>query len=96
MSDVEMICRCGTQYFARQADLDRGWGLSCDKACAARRRDFGGKAAKRVDGLPIQRPKRKGARRFTPDARLVESDRERMHQAALDADEQGWDAHKSY
>lgn len=96
MTSVNMICRCGMPYAARQADLNRGWGLSCDKACAAMRRDFGGKPAKRADGLPIKHPKKKGAKRYTPDSRLVEADKERMHQAALDADEQGWDAHKSY
>ena len=96
MTTVNMICHCGMPYAARQADLDRGWGLSCDKHCAAIRRDFGRKAAKRADGRPIKRTNKKGARRCALDNRLVEAERERMHQAALDADEQGWDAHKNY
>lgn len=45
---VDMVCHCGTRYPARTADLKRGWGLSCSKACAAIRRDFGRPAAKRA------------------------------------------------
>lgn len=44
---VDMICHCGTEYKAREADLARGWGLSCSKACAAIRREFGRPAGKR-------------------------------------------------
>lgn len=36
---VEMICFCGNQYTAKVADLKRGWGKSCSKSCAAKRRD---------------------------------------------------------
>jgi hypothetical protein len=36
---VSLMCRCGERYVARQADLDRGWGKSCSKRCAARRRE---------------------------------------------------------
>lgn len=43
---VQMICFCGTEYPARQADLNRGWGLTCSKRCAAIRREFGRPAAK--------------------------------------------------
>lgn len=46
-SKVWMVCACGTEYPAREADLKRGWGLSCSKSCAAIRRDFGRPAAKR-------------------------------------------------
>ena len=41
-----MICHCGCEYQARVADLKRGWALSCDKHCAAVRRDYGRPAAK--------------------------------------------------
>ena len=44
---VKMICHCGNEYDARQADLDRKWGLSCSKSCASIRREFGRPAAKR-------------------------------------------------
>ena len=43
---VAMICHCGTEYEARQADLNRGLGYSCSKSCAAIRRDFGRPKAK--------------------------------------------------
>lgn len=44
---VWMVCHCGVEYQAREADLERGWGLSCSKRCAAIRREFGRPAAKR-------------------------------------------------
>lgn len=56
---VLMECHCGDIYIARQGDLDRGWGLSCSKRCAAIRRDFGRKAAKRVDGNKIKQNRKK-------------------------------------
>lgn len=43
-----MQCHCGTKYYARIADIKRGWGLSCCKRCAAIRRDFGRPAAKAI------------------------------------------------
>ncbi len=68
---VAMVCRCGTEYEARQADLDRGWARSCDKSCAAKRRDYGGKAAKRADGVALtMKQSFKGAKRKTPDTRV--------------------------
>ena len=44
---VTMICHCKQEYDARQADLNRGQGLSCSKRCAAIRREFGRPPAKR-------------------------------------------------
>lgn len=38
---VKMVCHCGSEYEARQADLNRGFGYSCGKRCAAIRRDYG-------------------------------------------------------
>ena len=45
---VLMKCHCGSEYTARKADINRGWGLSCSKSCAAVRRDFGRPAGKPV------------------------------------------------
>lgn len=42
-----MICHCGKEYPARDADLKRGWAKSCSKRCASIRREFGRPAAKR-------------------------------------------------
>lgn len=42
-----MVCHCGKEYQAREADLSRGWGYSCSKSCAAKRREFGRPKAKR-------------------------------------------------
>jgi len=44
----KMQCHCGSIYFARVADLDRGWGFSCSKRCAAIRREFGRPKAKKI------------------------------------------------
>lgn len=40
-SKVLLRCHCGSEYRVRQADLNRGWGKSCSKSCAAIKRDFG-------------------------------------------------------
>jgi hypothetical protein len=45
----KMQCHCGSIYFARIADLDRGWGFSCSKRCAAIRREFGRPKAKKIN-----------------------------------------------
>ena len=45
---AQMICHCGKQYEAREADLKRGWGLSCSKSCSASRKTFKLPPAKRV------------------------------------------------
>ncbi len=45
---VRVRCHCGSEYSAREADIKRGWGLSCSKRCAAIRREFGRPAAKPV------------------------------------------------
>ena len=58
MAKVEMICHCGAHYEAREADLRRGWGYSCDKSCAAKRRDFGAPKAKRADGIKTKKVKK--------------------------------------
>ena len=73
---VELICWCGKQYSAREADLKRGWGLSCSKSHAAIRRDYGKPKATRVDGIKIPRVRKKdrGANRLTPDTRTYVRD----------------------
>ena len=45
---AKMVCHCGKHYEAREADLKRGWGLSCSKSCAASRKSFRLPAAKRI------------------------------------------------
>lgn len=44
---VQMVCHCGQEYDAREAELKRGNGLSCGKRCAAIRRNYGRPPAKR-------------------------------------------------
>lgn len=44
---VQMVCHCGQEYDAREAELKRGNGYSCGKRCAAIRRDYGRPKAKR-------------------------------------------------
>jgi hypothetical protein len=91
---VTMVCRCGTEYDARLADLNRGWGRSCSKSCAASRRDFGGKAAKRKDGIPLTMAQPfKGAKRKTPDKRVYYNPYRETYREDFD-DDPSWDAHK--
>ena len=65
MAKVKMKCHCGTEYEAREADINRGWALSCSKSCAALRRTHKLRAAIYADGkqvpnkLKSNKPKRK-------------------------------------
>lgn len=91
---VQMLCRCGTVYSAKEADLKRGWGYSCGKSCAAKRRDFGGKKATRIDGgTPVKQTKRKPCTDRPNDSRRL-SPSEAAHREAVDWEGLGWDAHK--
>ena len=97
MAKVKMRCRCGVIYEAKESDLARGYGLSHDKSCAAKRRDFGGKAAKRVDGKPIIRTKKKPSTNRPNDYRRYVRNYtdEQIHEQALADIELGWDGHKN-
>lgn len=81
---VAMICMCGNHYSAKQADLNRGWGLSCSKKCAAIRREFEGKSTKRAK-KSVKNDKKELLRQL-----------EEMDEQACDDDESGWDGHKIY
>ena len=60
-----MKCHCGEIYVAKEADIRRGWGLSCSKSCAAKRKTHKLKAATYSNGdevsnkLKSNKPKRK-------------------------------------
>jgi hypothetical protein len=99
VATVQMICHCGEEYPAREADLKRGWGYSCDKSCAAKRRDFGLPRAKRVDGLKTKQKRKKPSGDRPNDHRYDEQrlkrERERIHNEASAANEDGWDGHKN-
>jgi len=60
---TKMICHCGDHYDARDADLLRGWSLSCSKSCAAKRRDKRLPAAKRADGEKLKVSKKEVKKR---------------------------------
>lgn len=42
-----MVCHCGSEYPARDADLKRGWAKSCSKRCSSIRREYGRPEAKK-------------------------------------------------
>lgn len=90
---IAMECHCGNQYFSKEADLKRGWGLSCSKHCAAVRRDFGRPAAKRLDGQKIVKTKNKplSDRVVAYTGKNFDDD---DHYSAMDDMEDGWDGHK--
>jgi hypothetical protein len=87
--NVQMLCHCGEEYTAREADLKRGWGYSCGKSCAAKRRDFGKPKAKRIDGAKVKQVKRSPSTYRPNDER-----RQNDHDDAVDWEGFGWDAHK--
>lgn len=61
---VELICHCGCKYTARIADINRGWGLSCSKSCAAIKRDFGRPNPRYAEnGCPVLMTKKMRAKR---------------------------------
>jgi len=88
MSKVWMVCHCGEEYQAREADLKRGWGYSCGKSCAAIRRDFGRPKAKRIDGVKIKQVKRSPSTYRPNDTRYTS-----YGEPGYDEDP-CWDAHK--
>lgn len=104
MSNVELICWCGQHYTARQADLNRGWGMSCSKSHAATKRDYGRAQPTRVsDGSKVQpvNGKKRGAKRIKPDTRtyprMVTRSRRGFDEDDFGFDEDpdlSWDAHK--
>lgn len=95
MAKVDMICYCGEEYQAREADLRRGWGFSCGKSCAAKRRDFGLPKAKRADGLSTKKDRKKPSGYRPNDQRAIERENYLIHQEAMAANEDGWDGHKN-
>ena len=32
-------CACGNEFWAKESDIKRGWGKSCSKSCAAKKRE---------------------------------------------------------
>ena len=76
MAHIEMICWCGSHYMAREADLKRGWALSCSKSHAAIRRDHGKPKAVRADGVKLKKAKNKPSTRRPNDNRHYNEDYE--------------------
>ena len=91
-----MICACGVEYSARKADLQRGWGLSHDKSCAAKRRKFGWPKAKTAPGEKgVKKNKPKPSTARPNDNRTY--GRTDVHDNYDDCEyDPSWDAHKSY
>lgn len=54
-----MKCNCGERYYARLADLKRGWGYACSKSCALSIRGKKHLKAKPVDGVKVSTTKPK-------------------------------------
>lgn len=75
---VEKKCACGKTYFPRQADLDRGWGKSCSKSCAAKRTN----------------KKTGNYKRFCNNKSTYEEDPDQEYYDALSDIENTWDGHK--
>ncbi len=40
MTYIKRQCdNCGQEYRVKQADLNRGWGLTCSRTCSAQKRE---------------------------------------------------------
>ena len=85
---VLRTCHCGTIYRARQADLNRGWGKSCSKHCAAVKRTC------RESSGNFKRAKASTKYATRNDPRAIEREKERIWHEANTANEAGWDGHK--
>jgi hypothetical protein len=77
---IKMTCKCGTVYEAREADVKRGWGKSCSKSCAAKKR-----TAKERSGANI---------RLAPAS--LKYQKPPRHEADDHEDDPSWGAHESY
>lgn len=50
---VKLRCYCGSVYTKRIADIKRGWGKSCSKSCAAKKKTHGNPSATYMDGSKV-------------------------------------------
>ena len=91
-SAVKLKCACGAIYTKRTADIERGWGKSCSKRCAAIKRTHNTPNATFLDGAEV--PWGKKARSYS----AVKNSARKMYfddDEGLDCDP-SWDAHKDY
>lgn len=83
MSKIKRHCdNCGKEYEADTRNLNRGWGLTCSKSCAASKRE------KSKPGYNPDRVKLNNERR--------ENWHQRDEDSFMFDDDQGWDAHKDF
>ena len=89
---AKMICHCGGRYDAREADLARGWGLSCSKSCAAKRKTHGLKAAIYANGTQVPNKlksnKHKRRRKILIGGNVTNA-------LTIYDDDPSWDSHKN-
>ena len=89
-SAVKLKCACGAIYTKRTADIERGWGKSCSKRCAAIKRTRNTPNATFLDDSPV--PWGKKARSYS-SVKNTAKKRYFYDAAGLD-DDPSWDAHK--
>ena len=89
MTHTRLVCFCGEEYVARDADIKRGWGKTCSKRCAAIKREFGRPNARHLSGAVVKWGRK--YKRPNPPSDSSASDR------ADDMnffDDPSWDSHK--
>jgi len=89
MASLTLVCYCGTQYVAREADIKRGWAKTCSKTCAATKREYGRPNARHTTGASVHFGKKYKRPNPPVDIRAVEREDECDHY-----DDPSWDAHK--
>ena len=83
MGKVERNCdNCGNLYEADTRNLNRGWGLTCSKSCAASKRE------KSKPGYDPERVRVNNIKRANWNSGGFKQE------SFVDHDEYGWDAHK--
>lgn len=85
---VTLVCFCGATYTPRVADIERGWGKSCSKRCAAIKRKCGHPNARYPDGSAVGWGKK--YRRPKPPV----DRRQQVNFYYADDFDPSWDAHK--
>lgn len=87
MKTIQQTCKCGVKYFAREADIKRGWGKSCSKRCAAVKRTKRELSGNHKLAAASVRYRGRDSSDFSIGSRNWNE--------AQSASEMGWDAHKS-
>lgn len=83
---------CNSVFYAKQADLNRGWGKFCSKSCKAKEQE------KRTGQYRDLLSSTTSYRSVKIENKVIKDFliQEMMYEIAMDDSEAGWDGHKDY